>query len=216
MKAAIDNVYSTYLPKGMHPFIYLSLEMEPSNLDVNVHPTKHQVHFLYEDEIVEKIKSQIETQLLGSNATRTFYKQLKLPGIGREEKETGNETSINKSAATQDKVSAKDMIRTDSKEQKLDKFLFNESNKKTDDSSSTYSNGPLPINEQSFRVTAKQKTKEVKLTSVLKMMQQIENKCSVQLRKILKEMVFVGSIDKSFAVFQYETKLYLCNTLKLR
>ncbi|XP_037895904.1 DNA mismatch repair protein Mlh1 isoform X2 [Glossina fuscipes] len=198
LKTAIDNVYSTYLPK-----------------DVNVHPTKHEVHFLYEDEIVEKIKSQIETQLLGSNATRTFYKQLKLPGIGREEKETGNETSINKSAAAQDKVSAKDMIRTDSKEQKLDKFLFSESNKKTDDSLSTYSNGVLPITEQSFRVTAKQKTKEVKLTSVLKMMQQIENKCSVQLRKILKEMVFVGSIDKSFALFQYETKLYLSNTLML-
>uniref|UniRef100_A0A1A9V9Q8 DNA mismatch repair protein S5 domain-containing protein n=1 Tax=Glossina austeni TaxID=7395 RepID=A0A1A9V9Q8_GLOAU len=215
LKTAIDNVYSTYLPKGMHPFIYLSLEMEPSNLDVNVHPTKHQVHFLYEDEIVEKIKSQIETQLLGSNATRTFYKQLKLPGVGNEDKKTGNETSVNKSAAAQDKVSAKDMIRTDCKEQKLDKFLLSESNKKTDDPSSTYSNGLLPITEQSFRVTAKQKTKEVKLTSVLKMMQQIENKCSVQLRKILKEMVFVGSIDKSFAVFQYETKLYMSNTLKL-
>uniref|UniRef100_A0A1A9W6X3 DNA mismatch repair protein S5 domain-containing protein n=1 Tax=Glossina brevipalpis TaxID=37001 RepID=A0A1A9W6X3_9MUSC len=215
LKAAVDNVYSTYLPKGMHPFIYLSLEMEPRNLDVNVHPTKHEVHFLYEDEIVEKIKTQIETQLLGSNATRIFYKQLKLPGIAKEEEETGNETIANTSTATQERTAPKDMVRTDKREQKLDKFLFSESNKKINVSSPTGSNSQLPVVEQSFRVAAKQKTKEVKLTSVLKMLQQVESKCSVQLRKAFKEMVFVGLVDKNFALFQYETKLFLSNTLKL-
>jgi len=36
LKKAIINLYSSYLPKGTHPFVYLSLEINPNNVDVNV------------------------------------------------------------------------------------------------------------------------------------------------------------------------------------
>ncbi|KAG0910832.1 hypothetical protein G6F33_007536 [Rhizopus arrhizus] len=35
IKRAIENVYSLLLPKGGHPFIYLSLEINPRNVDEN-------------------------------------------------------------------------------------------------------------------------------------------------------------------------------------
>ena len=43
LKRAIEGVYSAYLPKNTHPFVYLSLEIAPANVDVNVHPTKREV-----------------------------------------------------------------------------------------------------------------------------------------------------------------------------
>src|SRR3954453_12952697 len=43
LRKTIENVYSLLLPKNTHPFVYLSLEIEPRNVDVNVHPTKQEV-----------------------------------------------------------------------------------------------------------------------------------------------------------------------------
>ncbi len=53
-----------------------SLEIAPQNIDVNVHPTKHEVHFLHEDSIIESIQKHIESKLLGSNASRTYFTQV--------------------------------------------------------------------------------------------------------------------------------------------
>jgi len=44
IKRAIENLYAEYLPRHTHPFAYLSLQIKPSNVDVNVHPTKREVN----------------------------------------------------------------------------------------------------------------------------------------------------------------------------
>lgn len=76
LRKTIENVYSLYLPKGSHPFVYISLSLDPRNVDVNVHPTKHEVHFLHEDIIIDKTQKAVESKLLGSNTSRVFYKQV--------------------------------------------------------------------------------------------------------------------------------------------
>ena len=58
-------------------FINCSLEIAPQNVDVNVHPTKHEVHFLHEEAIITSIQRIIETKLLGSNTSRTYYAQVR-------------------------------------------------------------------------------------------------------------------------------------------
>lgn len=37
---AIDMAYKNLIASGKYPFIVLNLEMPPTDVDVNVHPTK--------------------------------------------------------------------------------------------------------------------------------------------------------------------------------
>ena len=42
---AIRQAYRDVLFHGQHPAFVLFLELDPSGIDVNVHPTKHEVRF---------------------------------------------------------------------------------------------------------------------------------------------------------------------------
>ncbi|XP_075561109.1 DNA mismatch repair protein Mlh1 isoform X4 [Pelecanus crispus] len=125
LRKAIETVYAAYLPKSTHPFLYLSLEIAPQNVDVNVHPTKHEVHFLHEDSILDRVQQHVESKLLGSNSSRMYFTQTLLPGADCSSSEVVK-ASANSSAVTKgtsERVYAHQMVRTDSREQKLDAFL---------------------------------------------------------------------------------------------
>ncbi|KAM0323477.1 hypothetical protein ACHAQA_008757 [Verticillium albo-atrum] len=80
IRKAIEQVYATFLPKNGRPFIYLNLEIDPARVDVNVHPTKREVHFLNEDEIMQAVCEHIRTKLAEVDKSRTFMTQTLLPG----------------------------------------------------------------------------------------------------------------------------------------
>ncbi|NXY80953.1 MLH1 protein, partial [Alcedo cyanopectus] len=126
LRKAIETVFAAYLPKGTHPFLYLSLEIAPQNVDVNVHPTKHEVHFLHEDSILERVQQHVESKLLGSNSSRMYFtQQTLLPGPDCSSssvvKPAAGSSAASKAAG--DKVYPHQLVRTDSREQKLDAFL---------------------------------------------------------------------------------------------
>ena len=80
LKRSVEALYAALLPKGGHPWVYLSISINPANVDVNVHPTKKEVHFLHEEEIVQHICQQAQTRLAGANSSRTFaFAQAVLP-----------------------------------------------------------------------------------------------------------------------------------------
>ncbi|XP_048001565.1 DNA mismatch repair protein Mlh1 [Leguminivora glycinivorella] len=116
IRKAVDSVYSTYLPKNSHAFVYLSIELDPKNVDVNVHPTKHEVQFLYEEQIIEKLKACVESKLLSCNSTRVLYTQARLPGA------TMVEEMVKKTTEAA-KVNPNNMVRVNSDVQKIDKFF---------------------------------------------------------------------------------------------
>ncbi|KAM5280433.1 DNA mismatch repair protein Mlh1 isoform 2-T2 [Ctenodactylus gundi] len=123
LRKAIETVYAAYLPKNTHPFLYLSLEISPQNVDVNVHPTKHEVHFLHEESILERVQQHIESKLLGANSSRMYFTQTLLPGLSGEVAKSTTGVTSSSASGSGDKVYAYQMVRTDSREQKLDAFL---------------------------------------------------------------------------------------------
>lgn len=199
LKKAIDSIYSLYLPKGSAPFLYLSVELDPNNVDVNVHPTKHEVHFLHEDECIERIKEAVERALLGGNASRTFYQQALLPGASAPV--VANISKANESTGDKSRLDYK-FVRTDHNDQKLDKFFSTTAVARRESSGEVIGAGKKE----------KRSIKETKLTSVLNLRKAVEDKCDLDLRKIFSELTFVGVIDRRKALIQYDTKMFLTST----
>lgn len=213
LRKAIEAVYASYLPKNSHPFLYLSLEIDPQNVDVNVHPTKHEVHFLHEDSIIEKIQQAVESKLLGCNSSRTFYTQALLPGANAVPGVSGNSNDNGGSSAApekKDKIYAHQMVRTDPRDQKLEKFLTKPTETKTPE------DNEVDQEEKQAKCNPEdQNRREIQLTSVLSLRSQVENGCHTGLRETVKNMTFVGSVNPEYALIQHVNKLYLTNTLAL-
>ena len=60
---AIDNAYKALIAGGKYPFIVLNLEILPSDVDVNVHPTKKEVRYKNPNQIFNFIYTSIQAGL---------------------------------------------------------------------------------------------------------------------------------------------------------
>lgn len=75
LRRAVDAVYMPVLPRHQHPWVYLSLDLDPATVDVNVHPTKQEVQFLHEEAIAARIQEVLHAQLREKAGSRTFDSQ---------------------------------------------------------------------------------------------------------------------------------------------
>lgn len=73
IRKSLDTIYAKYLPKtACYSFIFLSVSIPPASIDVNVHPTKKQVHFLHEDEIIIELSNAVDAVLTNADQSRVF------------------------------------------------------------------------------------------------------------------------------------------------
>ena len=60
---AIDTAYKNLIAKGKYPFVVLNLELPPTDVDVNVHPTKKEVRYKNTNQVFSFIYSGIDMAL---------------------------------------------------------------------------------------------------------------------------------------------------------
>ncbi|KAL1933553.1 hypothetical protein VTP01DRAFT_7643 [Rhizomucor pusillus] len=209
LKRMLDNVYSPLLPKGTHPFVYLSLELKPQNVDVNVHPTKREVHFLNEDRIAEAIADVLQEKLSTANESRTFLTQTLLPmappSIAAASSSAAATTEATEGNKEPRKVAAYNKVRTDSRTQTLDVFMRKpQMQTSAVASSSGTSVESTMASERRMRIT-------VNLTSVLNLRKDVKSSEDPALTAILRKHTFVGFVDDVMALIQHERELYIVN-----
>jgi len=216
LKKAIDDAYSPYLPKGTHPFVYLALQMASENIDVNVHPTKKEVRFLHEEQIIEALQRAIEEALVGSNASRTFMTQTLLPQASLLEREGDKDREAGPSkpvigSTQRDRAPDRKLVRTNDPNPvgQLDTYFI--SKKRKMDASESGSPSTEPTQTQPKRAYGEERP-QVELTSVQNLWNGITKTCHQALKSLFRDAVFVGSADEGFFLAQSGTKLYLMNS----
>lgn len=234
LKRSFESLYSALLPKGGHPWIYVSLKIDPDKIDINVHPTKREVHFLDEEDIIERICSAAQTVLAGANTSRTFqFTQAILPGAMIHKPRTsvgGNIDSAGAAADTQSSQTAsatqypQHLVRVDNKARTLD-GMFTQTSQKPHRESDMLDEPTMQIDQDilagpsiarppappSRRSRMQIPLSDCSLTSVAQLRASIPHQRHSGLSDILQNHTFVGVIDvvRGLSLLQHGTKLYL-------
>ncbi len=60
---AVTQAYHTLLPTGRYPLVVLSIELDPAEVDVNVHPTKREIKFRRPNEVFAAVQKAVRRTL---------------------------------------------------------------------------------------------------------------------------------------------------------
>jgi tetratricopeptide (TPR) repeat protein len=61
---AVSEAYHTLLPTGRYPIVVLGLKLSPSQVDINVHPTKSEIRFLDSNAVFAAVQKAVRRTLL--------------------------------------------------------------------------------------------------------------------------------------------------------
>ena len=72
-QAALEQAYASYIPAGKFPLCVLNITIDPSSVDVNVHPAKLEVKFSNEKLIFDAVYYAVRTALEGGIVRPDLY-----------------------------------------------------------------------------------------------------------------------------------------------
>ncbi|KAJ5312451.1 hypothetical protein N7508_003281 [Penicillium antarcticum] len=222
-KRAVEQTYSAFLPKGGHPFVYLDLEIEPNRVDVNVHPTKREVNFLNEDEIIELVCTEIRSKLAEVDSSRTFLTQSLLPTVPtiqslqddrNEPKEGADKTrgATPKTPATNKKPYENNLIRTDSKVRKITAMLAPSPRDPSNPNAPDTDNQITSVLEGGLQYTTTDRQPlRIALSSIKTLRANVRAEMHNTLTEMFATHTYVGLVDEQrrLAAIQSGVKLYL-------
>ncbi|OCF37800.1 DNA mismatch repair protein MLH1 [Kwoniella heveanensis BCC8398] len=207
IRKAIDALYTAYLPKGASPWVYLR-QIDPAKIDVNVHPTKSEVHFLNEDEMVDGIVSAVQTALAGANVSRSFTVQTLLPGAVEPSERRGEASAAASASSSHRKPAPNYKVRMDPTNRTLDSMV------------TVLDPSQLSTFAESQVLEGKEKEipeSECAFTSIHELRNAVRKGANAELMEIMQRHAFVGIVDRHMclSLVQHSTKLYLVNHASL-
>ena len=212
IKRAVEQTYATFLPKGGHPFVYLSLEIEPQRVDVNIHPTKREVNFLHEEEIIECICNAAREALASVDTSRTFMTQTLLPSAQLQITATpsralgrGSGPEL-QSAAKKMPRADNDLVRTDSRARKITSMLDVSANPGAADAAAAREK----LADMEYETTDKEAT-TCRLHSIRDLRADVRDAMHNGLTDVFASHTYVGLVDprRRVAAVQGGVKLFL-------
>ncbi|KAF9782020.1 hypothetical protein IL306_011780 [Fusarium sp. DS 682] len=213
IKKAVEQTYANFLPKSGHPFIYLSLEIEPARVDVNVHPTKREVHFLNEDEIIQSICEHIESKLAAVDTSRTFMTQTLLPGakmVDSTPQTDGDGTPSRRTPASKKRRYSNDLVRTDTTERKITSMFARAGPSESTGSMNRTGEATTAPEILDYEMVDRELV-QCRLSSVKKLRDEVREDTHNDLTEIFSNHTFVGIVDEErrLAAIQGDVRLYL-------
>lgn len=82
LQSATEQAFKGLIPIGKFAFLSLNIEMNPSEVDVNVHPAKLEVRFANEDKMFKSVYHAVKDTLLNGNMeANTIYQKGEITNI---------------------------------------------------------------------------------------------------------------------------------------
>lgn len=219
IRKAIEQTYAAFLPKSGHPFVYLSLEIDPGRVDVNVHPTKREVNFLNEDEIIHAICEHIRSKLAAVDQSRTFMTQTLLPGADwastqRQTEDDAAPSSTTRASGKKTTRCENTLVRTDTNMRKITSMFApsEESSSTPRDSGTAATAAPdaQPPEAIEYETNDREQV-PCRLASVRELRADVRDDMHHELTEVFATHTFVGVVDerRRLAAIQGGVKLYL-------
>lgn len=229
IRKALEQTYAQFLPKNGHPFVYLSLEIDPQRVDVNVHPTKREVNFLNEDEIIQAICEHIRSKLAAVDTSRTFMTQTLLPG-GAVMAQPGTQPTLADATGTPAQpVSGSgggnarrtparpyenNLVRTDTNLRKITSMFPGVASATAADGTTTAASTSVAAPGNEHQLDYESSDREAvacRLVSVRQLRAEVRKDAHNELSEVIANHTFVGVVDerRRLAAVQGGVKLYL-------
>lgn len=129
IKRCVDETYANRPDRAASttskPFAYLSLKVPGAHVDVNVHPTKKEVHFLYEAELCAALQKDLEKVVAKHADSRRLVDLTDKPSRRKTQDYALQSQSqpSQKRPSTQPSQRPEKMIRSDYRDQHIDAFF---------------------------------------------------------------------------------------------
>lgn len=224
IKKAIEQTYAAFLPKNGHPFVYLSLEIDSRRVDVNVHPTKREVNFLNEDEIIQAICEHIRSKLAAVDMSRTFMTQTLLPGADwaasnpkqADDDIKDSSSAVKSTSRRTTRPNENNLVRTDTNLRKITSMFAPASGSPAATAAGGTASPVItapdaqPPEAIEYESNDREQT-PCRLASVRELRSEVRDAMHHELTEVLTAHTFVGVVDerRRLAAIQSSVKLYL-------